>query len=172
MNRDLAIRQMGSLRFKRNGSRDEVIGALIATPGYIKDQIESLNNDMVMTDGEIWAFVQPRGKGPMMDWYMSSWSPFYDSWRKFREDKSGTLARMWGSVLETNNQYRARLIDMRSSFKAIGGALVGPEPKAPEPGWIDTLGQGIGGMVTIVKVLLVAVVAGGIAVAIIVALRK
>lgn len=139
------------------------VGALIATPGFIRDQVMALDTEILATDRDIWDDVQPQGQGSLMAWYMESWAPFTAEWAKFRERHSGWLDNFWGSTLDTVNQYRVRLRDLRASYKSQGGDLVSPEPRAPEQGWFDATRDAVAGIGKFVKnvIYVLLALAGG-----------
>ena len=127
------------------------VGALIATPGFIKDQVNQLDGEFHTTDTEVWTAASALKSGPLYQWYLSTWAPLMDSWRHFHDQHQGFFDNFWGSTMDNVNDYKTKLIAARNSFRNIGGALTSPDPTPPAEGWMAELGHAITGVGHFVK---------------------
>lgn len=128
------------------------VGALIATPGAIKDETNTLNTEVHQMDSELgavrasWGTVRDADLPPqqmvMDQWWHATWVPFLQDWDKFWQvhgnhwGLANVYHNFWGSTWEKVQEYRARLITLRASARKVGYNLVGPEPTNPKQGWV------------------------------------
>lgn len=121
------------------------VGALVATPGYIRDQANSLNGEIDSMDKEMGAergswetTALPIDKQKMDDWWNNTWVPFFAEWRKWWEDHGnsgffGTVtSNFWGSSWDELQKWRAKFIATRTSAKSVGYNFTSPEPAGPD----------------------------------------
>ncbi len=185
MNRSMAISAIahqGSLRLKRNGSRDEVIGAWIATPGFLKEETQRLNAQVKALDVELgrtralWKAELTPEQAKQDQWWSANWVPFIIAWQRFYDEHGGqsglwnVAANFWGTpTWDGLNAFKARLIALRDSAMAAGFGVVGPLPTAPSLGWLDETVKGIG---SFLKTAFYVLLFGGLAVALIIVVRR
>lgn len=141
-------------------------GALIATPGYIRDQVDALNTEVMTQDREVAAQAGLPGFGGVVNpvlqaWWAGNWVPFMSAWSSFRNDHQGWTDNLWGSVLSTNNDYRQKLIDLRHSAESIGFQFTSPPPAPPDLGWVHDLGEGARQVWSLVKTVVWALILVG-----------
>ncbi len=147
------------------------VGALVVTPGAIKDEAIALNADVETLAAEV---SRSRGLGAdgrplpvsadQEAWFQGTWTPFFVAWRHWFEDHGATwglrnvVENFWGSTWEEAQDWRKKLIDVRKSARDVGIILLSPEPAKPKVGWLDQLGSDLR---TLIKTILWVVVIGG-----------
>lgn len=122
-----------------------VVGApLVATPGAIKEEAQSLDAEMRAMDDELgaertkWPIQLTEQQKVMDTWFNTVWLPFWKSWNSFFDDhgnKWGLLNwwhNFWGSAWDQVQDYRRRLAEMRVSAEAAGYRFQAPAPTAPK----------------------------------------
>lgn len=146
-------------------------GPWVSTPGLVADEISKLQDDVRATDREIYHWLDEHGAFPStgtlddrppeilpaVTFYEGTWSEFLRSWEDFMTDKSAWYNRLWGYNYGAVQDWRKKLIDLRTAWKNnIGVEFVGPEPAAPKDAdW---------GVFSLLKTLAIAaiVVVGGV----------
>lgn len=152
------------------------VGALVATPGTIKDEANDLNAEVLQMDNELgavrsaWGTVRDADLPPrehQMDlWWHNNWLPFLTEWNKFWQDHGNTWGpvnwyhNFWGASWEKVQEYRARLIALRNSAKDIGFGFTGPDPAPPKEGPFSSAIQELWKMVKMLIYAGLAIAAG------------
>lgn len=157
--------------------RGLVVGATIATPGYIKAEANSLNTEVRAMDAELgavrssWGLTRDADLSPqqrVMDtWWNAAWVPFFREWSSFWELHGNTWGaanwyhNFWGSVYDSIQDFRRRLVDLRQSAEAAGYLFLTPSPTPPKdnPGILESIGEAISAFFG--KLLWVVVLVGG-----------
>lgn len=161
---EVIISRHKQLRFKRNSQ--PVVGAWIATPGFIRDEVKSLNTEIYTMERELgearlaWnaANSESVDTWPVMVWYDAVWLPFLHEWDAFYTDhgKKVGLANwyhnFWGSTWTRTQDFRKRLIDLRKSAETMGATFTAPVPTPPKEGWLDTAGNAVGDVWMMLKI--------------------
>ena len=144
------------------------IGALVATPGFIRDQVNALNAEIMAHDRDIAKQAGLPGFGgepnpELENWWRANWIPFMESWSRFRNEHQSWTSNLWGSTLESVNGFRNRLIDMRKAAEKAGFEFGAATPRPPEEGWMADLASGIAGIGRFVRnvVYVLLALAGG-----------
>jgi len=152
------------------------VGALVATPGVIKDEANSLNADVKQADAEFgairnaWGVVRDADLPPhlmVMDlWWHSNWVPFMKEWTNFWEDHGNKWGlanwyhNFWGASWEKVQEYRAKLLALRQSARDVGFVLHGPDPAQPKEGPFSTAARELWRMVKVLLYAGLAIAAG------------
>src|SRR5262249_50652371 len=141
----------------RRGAMTQVGLTLMSTPGYILDKIEALHGDIESMEADLQAAMTRSGcpferdglQAPLdhsqdppqcktlYGFWSGPWMAFRAQWIDFkaRHDASGVRGwwqRAWGSLLETIDDYRRQLLDMRKAAEQAGYSFVGPSPQPPD----------------------------------------
>jgi hypothetical protein len=161
------LETINSLRFKRDASAHRDGIALItsgwafwrgiATPGYIRDQVNQLMADTMALDSAVINEVESRGEignktSPFWIFSQSTMLPLKIAVSNFFEDHQSWASNLWGSVLDTVNSYREKLVDVHRAAIALGFTLSGaPVPKGRSDFGDPTLGEMGSGVTGIAK---------------------
>lgn len=133
-------------------SAGEAVGALIVTPGAIKDEIETVNAGVKQLDSDIMS-------SKVRDAFKKAWRLFASEWQRFYASKQGWWARSWGSTWEKAVDYRKRVDEWRTAFQREGGQSTGPTLNVPVKGgggsfkWWAIGGLVVGGAILGAKAL-------------------
>lgn len=129
-------------------AHDPEVGALVATPGFLMDELDrllgeirSIDRDIVskfkrlacspdMTDGEC---------GELNRFIQNTWSPFLKEYIEFRKGHLHWWQRLWGGLYDTIQEYRKRARGLRKVAEGIGVEFTAPPPDKPDPGSFSRL---------------------------------
>lgn len=109
------------------------VGALLVTPGAIKDELETVSSGIKQLDAEITAST-------VRESFKKSWRLFVDEWQRFHQSKQGFWGRTWGATMEKLSEYKKRVDEWRAGFLREGGQSSTPNLNVPEP---PTSGRGL-----------------------------
>lgn len=119
-----------ALARQRSGTRRQSavddVGALIVTPGAIKDELETVNAGVRQLDAEING-SNVRGA------FKNTWRMFAGEWAQFYKSKQGFWGRTWGSTMTKALEYKKRVDEWRSAYIREGGQSAGPTLNVPRP---------------------------------------
>lgn len=139
----LAVSQPKGFSDYRRGTQ---VGAWIATPGAIHDEIDELDSEISSLSSEIFSALPDHANQDMTEkeiaivhWYDTVWNPFIQNWISFRDGHQHWYNNFWGSSWDQVQQFRSRLISVRQSAIDNGITVHGPAPTAPKPGPFEEL---------------------------------
>ena len=151
-------------------SQGTFVGALVATPSYLRDQIMASAADVTALDNlissqaDITGWNQPNDShiaDPIYiarrNWWRAVWQPFIVAWSAFKvrhdgEDESIWLSNFWGSsVWDQIQEWRRKIIAIREAAEGSGFDFKGvPAPNPPDAGLVDRFGALMWGAVKVV----------------------
>jgi len=139
--------RIGYPAFQEHYANGVRIGApLVATPGAIRDEVQTINTEVRSMDEELgaerrtWLVLTGdlSDKQKVMDsWFNSVWLPFFVEWNGFfsGHGDSGAwvwLSNLWGSTWSQAQDYRRRLGVLRRSAETAGYGFQSPPPEPPK----------------------------------------
>jgi len=154
-------RDGNALSYYKQGA--SIGGPWVATPAFMRDEMNRLVGEAQSLGRDIFAAHQsacaiPVGPGfpdgglrlsdlsnsecgRLNKFINNSWSPFLKELKQLRLDHQHWHQRLWGAYYTEIQEYRKRLIGMRSVAISLGVGVTAPEPKLPPPPAIEELGN-------------------------------
>lgn len=127
------------------------VGAWIATPGWLRDQINELDGLYETMGKELRAQIEECLPGKpnadstecraKMRFTGEVWTPLKSRWDSFEASHRGWFSRLWGSLWDNIKSYREQLIAVRSRAESVGFSFNSPAPAPPESTPWDTIGS-------------------------------
>jgi hypothetical protein len=122
------------------------LGAWVATPGYIREQIRALDAEYTTVGKELRVQLEPCLPDKpdrdsvvclsRMQFAQRVWTPLKDSWDVFVSGHESWYNLMWGAIVDVVDLYRQKLRDIRAKAKQAGFVFQSPEPtQPPESPW-------------------------------------
>lgn len=112
------------------------VGAWIATPGFLLDEIRRLKGEIEQTGGQIFLAVKDRNPSeyPALNRFIKSvWSPFVKEYDNFYRQHLSWTDRMWGSLYDTIRNYRERFKGLHAETAKLMSAELGIQLRSPAP---------------------------------------
>lgn len=150
----VGLHKMGHYHLGASGA---AVGQMVATPGFIRDEIDRLWADVISVGREIRAEYDRLNCNPttrdesqcgkLNDFLLNVWTPYVTTVEKFRLDHKGFFSRFWGATHSTTQRHRKRLIDLHARAKSLGVGFRGPPPSPPEKTIFTKFFEGLKGLV-------------------------
>lgn len=121
----------------------EDVGALIVTPGAMKDELETVQAGVRQLDADIMS-------SKTRDAFKKAWQIFAGEWKRFYDSHQSLTSRLWHATYEKTIEYRKRLDEWRNALQREGVQSTGPllaVPQPPAPSGSSLKWWAIGGLV-------------------------
>ncbi len=157
----VALRAPASVNYYHRKAKQTIeVGAWIATPGWLRDQVEKLKSEYVTMGKEMLKQYNDECIAPgfpnstnldserckkMDRFYEEVWRPLAARFYKFADNHSGgsyfrlIVKNFWGNVWDSIKDYRHQLIALREQAEEAGFFFQAPKPLPPEKGPWDTI---------------------------------
>ena len=104
----------------------EEVGALVTTPGDIKEEIDA-------ADAEARALDTAIAASPARKEFKDGWAAFFAEWRKFYDAHKNLADRLWTGDYPVAREYRRRIEDWSLAFAREACWELTTPPRAPPP---------------------------------------
>lgn len=129
------------------------LGAWVATPGYILEQIRALDAEYQVVGRELRAQIEeclPDKPDATTSTCIARrafaeqvWTPLKAAWDDFVANHRAWYNRLWGGTVDVVDSYRQRLRDLRGSARGAGYDFRSPDPRSPPTSSWSRLGDAI-----------------------------
>ncbi len=157
------IKPMGMVEanpYYRRANNAATIGALVATPGFMRSHIDALDASFEQTGKEMHDFfvqmIEDQGateaSASQFGRFLSNvWTPAKTNWEEFKSRHSKWFDLMWGGTVDVIEQQRIILAQLRAQAKVLGMDFQSPEPPAPVKNAWDSI-------IKLIKIIGVAII--------------
>lgn len=133
-------------------------GAWVATPAFLKDELARLLGEATSLGKDVRAYQMgvceiPGGRDSSIigdsqcarvnRFVENTWSPFLKEIHVFVKSHEGWASRLWGSLYSEIQEYRKRLIGLRTFALNIGIEATAPAPLMPPKSALGELGSAL-----------------------------
>lgn len=109
------------------------VGAWVATPGWLKEQINKLVAEWSAMGKEVTIAMGQDGATEKMHRFREEvWTPMSARFYEFANGHQKWYQNMWGNTWDTTKEWRQTLIRLREQAEAAGFDFQAPKPLPPE----------------------------------------
>lgn len=121
------------------------VGAWIATPGWLREQIERLSIEFETMGREMAPqlrnAIETQGQeSKMVRFAIEVWSPLKRRWDTFEANHQRWYQNLWGNTWDNIKGFREQLVAVRYRAESIGYEFASPQPAPPDTTPWDTAG--------------------------------